>query len=462
MKKTATKGKKIFSCFALILLLLRILSINALEAAIADQVFETSLPNGMKVILFENRTAPIATFQVWYRVGSGNESWGKTGISHMVEHMMYKGTPQIGPEEFSRIIQRNGGDDNAFTSQDFTSFIVNISADRVQIPIDLEADRMQNLVFRDEDFRVEHMVVMEERRLTTEDNPQAFLREQMEAAAFQTSSYRWPVIGWRQDIERMTLEDVKTHHRLFYHPANAFLVVAGDLRKDEIIERIGKAFGTLPKRDLPEELRRKEEPQTGERRIIVKREAELPCLLIGYHVPNLTDQDSYALEVIAALFSQGKSSRFYRNLVVEKKLALEAEAENSLLSKYAGLFYIFLTVSPGKNLRDAELALYEEIIAIQNSLVGARELQKVRNQIEADFLFAQDSIFSQAMILGQFEIVAGWRKIDDYLPSIQKVTPEDIRRVAKKYLTEDNRTVGILMPLPKQETAGEQPEKSEF
>jgi len=430
-----------------LIIFLQFLWILTAEAKLADQVFETTLDNGMKVILLENHKAPLVTFQVWYRVGSRNEIWGKTGLSHMMEHMMYKGTQKVGPEEFSRIIQANGGDDNAFTTQDSTAYFVNISADRIQIPIDLEADRMQNLSLKEKDFRTEHMVIMEERRLSTEDNPQASLQEQMEATAFQVSSYHWPVIGWKEDIERFTLEDVKAHHRFFYHPANAFLVIAGDFRKDEVLPKIEKAFGSIPKSDEPDQRRNAEILQTGERRIIVKREAELPFLLIGYHVPNLTDQDSYVLDVIAALLSQGKSSRLYQNLIQGKKLVLEADAENSLLSKDSNLFYLSAELAPGKEIPEVEHALYDEIEILQKEPVATRELEKVKSQIEAAFIFGHDSIFTQAMLLGQYEIVAGWRTIDDYLPSLHKVMPQDIQRVAKKYLTQDNRTVGILIPL---------------
>ena len=375
----------------LLIILSQFLWILTAEAKIADQVFETTLPNGLKIILLENHQAPVVTFQVWYRVGSRNETWGKTGLSHMMEHMMYKGTQHIGPEEYSRVIQAIGGDDNAFTTQDYTSFFANVSSERVQIPLDLEADRMQNLILKEEDFQTEHMVVIEERRLTTEDNPQANLSEQMEATAFQTSAYHWPVIGWKEDIRRLTLDDVRIHHQLFYQPANTFLLVAGDFREDEILSKIEKAFGSVPKRDVPEELMNKEALQTGERRIIVKREAELPCLLIGYHVPNLTDQDSYVLDVIAALLSQGKSSRFYQNLVSGKKLVLDAEAENSILSKDSNLFLLSATLAPGKDLQDAEHALYDELQILQKDLVETYELEKVKNQIEAAFIFDQDS-----------------------------------------------------------------------
>ena len=217
------------------------------EAGLKEQVSATVLPNGLKVILLENHKAPLITFQVWYRVGSRNEEWGRTGLSHMLEHMMFKGTQKVGPEEFSRIIQENGGNDNAFTSRDYTAYFENISADRVQVPLDLESDRMQNLMLRQQDFRTERMVVMEERRMRTEDNPQAYLMEQMEATAFQISPYHWPTIGWKEDIARFTLEDLKKYYRTYYNPSNAILVVVGDFQKEDILRRIEQAFGPLPK-----------------------------------------------------------------------------------------------------------------------------------------------------------------------------------------------------------------------
>ncbi len=421
------------------------------EAGLKEQVFETTLPNGLKVILLENHKAPLITFQVWYRVGSRNEEWGRTGLSHMLEHMMFKGTKKVGPEEFSRIIQENGGNDNAFTSRDNTAYFENLSADRVQVAIDLESDRMQNLMLREEDFRTERMVVMEERRLRTEDNPQAVLQEQVEATAFQAQPYHWPIIGWMEDIARFTLGDLKAYYKTYYNPINAFLVVVGDFKKEELLPRIEKAFGSYPKGIAPNQERDKDPPQIGERRIFVKKEAQLPFLVMGYHVPNLREQDSYVLEVIATILSGGKSSRFYQSLVREKRLVLSADAEHSLLSRDPSLFYISADLLPGKEVAEVERAFDQEIDRLQRERVGEQELEKAKNQLEASFLFGQDSIFYQAMLLAQHEIAISWKTIDDYIPSIRKVTPEDIQRVAQKYLVPDNRTVGILIPLPPKE-----------
>jgi zinc protease len=418
------------------------------EAGLREQVSETFLPNGLKVILLENHRTPLITFQVWYRVGSRNEEWGKTGLSHMLEHMMFKGTKKVGPEEFSIVIQENGGNDNAFTSEDFTAYFENIIADRVEVPINLESDRMQNLLLREEDFLTERMVVMEERRLRTEDNPKAYLLEQLEAAAFQTSPYHWPTIGWKEDIDRFTVEDVRDYYNKYYKPDNAFIVVVGDFKKEDILSKIQKAFGPIPKGTALNQKEDIDSPQTGERRVFSRREAELPYVVMGYHVPNIRGPDSFVLEVIAAILSSGKSSRLYQGLVWEKRLALDVDADNSLLSRDPGLFYLSAEPLSGKDMAGVEKALNEEIERLQRETVGGQELEKAKNQIEADFVYGQDSLFYQAMLLAQYEIAADWRKIDEYIPSIRKVTAEDIQRVAKQYLTPDNRTVGILIPLP--------------
>jgi zinc protease len=439
----------------LLLILSYIFLATQSDAALTEHVYEKVLDNGLKVILLENHKAPVITFQVWYRVGSRNEQWGKTGLSHMLEHMMFKGTKKIGPEEFSRIIQENGGNDNAFTSNDYTAYFENISSDRAQVPISLESDRMQDLVLREKDFGTERMVVMEERRLRTDDDPQSYLEEQLNAAAFQISPYHWPIIGWMEDIKRFTLEDVKAYYHTYYNPSNSFLVVVGDFKRDELLPEIEKYFGSVPKGTAPDQKRDEDGPQLGERKLFVKKEAQLPYIVMGYHVPNLTNPDSYVLEVIAEILSSGKSSRLYRELVHDKQLVLDVDADNPLLSRDPDLFSLSAEPLPGKDVTEIEKALDKEIERLKNEPVNAHELQKAKNQIEASFIYGQDSLFYQAMLLARYEIDLNWKAIDDYLPSIRKVTRQDIMRVAKKYLISDNRTVGILIPLPlkKEQTA---------
>ena len=434
-----------------LIMLFSLLCVSHGEAGLREQVFETVLSNGLKIIFLENHKAPLVTFQVWYRVGSRNEPWGKTGISHVIEHMMFKGTETYGPEAFSRIIQENGGNDNAFTSRDYTTYFENLSSDRVQVAIDLESDRMQNLILREEDFRTERMVVMEERRLRTEDNPGAVLYEQFEATAYQIQPYHWPIIGWMQDLARLTLDDLKAHYRTYYNPVNAFVVVVGDFKKEELLPRIEEAFGSYPKGIPPNQEVSLESPQLGERRITLRKEAQLPALLIGYHVPNWREPDSYVLDVIATLLAGGKSSRLYESLVRNQRLVLSADADYSLFSRDPSLFYLSADPLPGKETADVEKALDQEVEKLQKEKVNGRELEKVKNQLEASFIYRQDSLFSQAMLLGRCEIAQGWRLADEYLPSIRKVTAEDIQRVARQYLVPENRTVGTLIPLPSKE-----------
>ncbi len=445
--KRIVSGLKIIFLSALFCLLLT----PASFAGLKDQVFEKILPNGLKVLLLENHKAPVITFQVWYRVGSRNEQWGRTGLSHMLEHMMFKGSKKFSAQEFTRLIAENGGNDNAFTSEDFTAYFENISSEKVQVSIDLESDRMQSLVLRGEDFQPERMVVMEERRMRTEDDPQAYLAEQVQAVAFQTSPYHWPTIGWKQDIERFTLDDLKAYYRTYYNPVNAILIVVGDFRKEDLLPKIEKAFGAIPKGPAPDQKKDIDQGQTGERRVYAKREAELPYLLVAYHVPNLRSPDSYALEVLSALLSGGKSSRLYRSLVQEKQLALSVDADNSLLSKDPSLFMLSAQPLPDKDVVELEKALNEEIEGLRKTPVEVSELEKAKNQLEAAFIYGQASFFYQGMLLAQHEIALDWRAVDDYLPSIRKITPEDITRVVNLYLTADNRTVGRLMPLPPQE-----------
>ncbi|OPY68920.1 MAG: putative zinc protease AlbF [Syntrophorhabdaceae bacterium PtaU1.Bin034] len=431
--------------------------VSSVFGALSEQVSEVVLPNGLKIILLENRKAPLITFQVWYRVGSRNEEWGKTGLSHLLEHMMFKGTEKIGPGEFSRIVEQNGGDENAFTSYDFTAYFENMSSDRVQIPIRLESDRMQGLLLREEDFKTEKSVVMEERRLRTDDNPKAVLQEQLQATAFQVQPYHWPIIGWMQDIARLTVDDLRKYYKVYYNPVNAFIVVVGDFKKEAILPMIEQTFGPIPKGVAPDQHKDTEMPQLGERRIVVRKEAQLASIVKSYYVPNLKSPDSYVLEVIAALLATGETSRLNSNLVREKQLALSVDADNELTSRDPNLFSVAADILPGKTVGQVEKALLEEIKRLQKELVGQRELEKAKNQIEAGFTFGQDSLFYQGMLLAMYEIASSWKDIDKFVPIIRAVTAEDVRRVANKYLVESNCTTAILEPIPSAEPKPVQP-----
>lgn len=410
---------------------------------------EYILSNGMKVLLVEVPKAPVATVQVWYKVGSRNEVMGRAGLSHMLEHMMFKGTAKYPKGSFSRIVRKNGGIDNAFTSQDFTAYFENVAADRVGLALELEADRMQGLVLDDSEFQTEREVVKEERRLRSEDDPQGALVEALFAQAFLSHPYHWPVIGWFADLDAMSLEDLQRHYDTFYSPNNATLVIVGDIKTESLLPAIKRLFEPIPRGPFPKQTLSPEPEQRGERRFLLKREAQVPFVMMGFRVPNYSNEDSYALDILESILSHGKSSRLYQSLVYDQKNSLAVGAEYSVLQTDPGLFYFYSLVNPGAKVEGVEEAIQREIVRLQNEPPSEQELQRAKNQVEAARVFEQDSNFRHAMLMGQAESVgAGWRRIDQFVERIRAVTAKDIQRVAKQYLTPDNRTVGILIPLP--------------
>ncbi len=414
---------------------------------------EYVLSNGMKVLLVEVPKAPVATVQVWYKVGSRNEVMGRAGLSHMLEHMMFKGTAKYPKGSFSRLVRKNGGIDNAFTSQDFTAYFENLAADRVELALEMEADRMQGLLLNDSEFQTERDVVKEERRLRTEDDPQGALVEALFAQAFLSHPYHWPVIGWFADLDAMSLDDLQRHYDTFYSPNNATLIVVGDIKAEALLPTIKRLFEPIPKGPTPKQLLPAEPEQRGERRFILKREAQVPFVMMGFRVPNYSSDDSYALDVLESILSRGKSSRLYQSLVYDQKASLAVGAEYSLMQTDPSLFYFYAVVTPGQKVESVEEAIHREIVRLQNEPPTDIELQRAKNQVEAARVFEQDSNFRNAMLLGQAETIgAGWRRVDQFLERIRSVTAKDVQRVAKQYLTEDSRTVGILIPLtPKPE-----------
>ncbi len=415
-------------------------------AQVTARVKESVLENGLKVLLLEEHKAPVVTVHVWYRVGSRNEQPGATGLSHFLEHMMFKGTSKVGPGQFSKTVQKNGGRDNAFTSDDYTGYFETFASDRFELALELEADRMRGLLFDPKEVASEKKVVMEERRLRTDDDPVSALREAMEAVAFLEHPYRQPVIGWMPDIEALTREDLIRHYNTYYVPSNAVLIVVGDFKSDELLAKIQRLFGAIARGSEPPKVRAVEPAQHGERSLVLKREAELPFLFMGYHVPDLKHPDNFALEVLAYILSGGKSARIYKSLVYEKQLALYAGGGYERESIDPNLFPFYASVMPGKTAEEVERALAAEIERVKNEPVPDRELEKAKNQIEAGFLLGQDSVFNLARQLAEYEIVAGWRTWADYIPGIRSVKAEDLQRVAKTYLTPDNRTVSVLIP----------------
>jgi len=409
-------------------------------------VQEYTLRNGLKVLIVEEHKAPVATFQIWYRVGSRDEPAGKSGLSHLLEHMMFKGTALYGPSVLSKIVQKNGGTDNAYTTKDYTVYFELFASDRITLAIDLEADRMQNLLLEKQEVISERKVVMEERRLRYEDDPQNSLFEEVVAAAFKVHPYQRPVIGWMSDLQSIERDDLLHYYKTYYAPQNAVIVVVGDVNAKDMMERIRSSFEDRASDTSIRGISYGEPEQRGEKRLFLKKEAELPFIITAYHVPSFPHEDSYALDVLHLILSGGKSSRLYQSLVYEKKVALSASADFSGFNRDPYLFFFFATASPGKHINDVEDALHEEIEKLRKSPPSEREIQKAINQIESSFVMGQDSIYVQAMQYGMFEMLGDWRLMDKYLAGVRKVTQEDVVRVAEKYLREENRTVGILIP----------------
>lgn len=418
---------------------------GAARAGIADAVKYAKLANGLQVIVLENHKAPVATFNVFYHVGSRNEVTGKTGLSHLCEHLMFRGTKKYGPEEFSNIIQESGGEDNAFTTADYTDYFEVINRDHLDVPISLEADRMAN--FAPQGFASEKAVVMEERRLRTEDNPEDALAEMTQAAAYVEHPYHWPVIGWMHDIEGLTLEDALNYHSIYYSPQNAIVVVVGDFNGDQVMNRIRDAFGGIKNGAPPPPIDELEPPQDGERRVIVRHAANLPAFAVAYHSPNYKDvNDAYALEIAGEILGDGKSSRLYKDLVEDKQMVVNVDVEYEMTSFDPGLFWVSAQMRPGIKSEDVVAEVDHQIAALRDQPVAEAELQKAKNLEQAGFIFGQDSVFQQASELGLYQMLGSYKMVDQYLPNIDKVTAGDVQRVVKQYLADTNRTLGTLVP----------------
>ena len=409
-------------------------------------VLAVTLDNGLRVLLLEDHRSPIVSLQLWYRVGSRNEARGATGIAHFLEHLMFRGTPTHGPGAFARIVERNGGQDNAFTSQDVTSYYVNIAADRLEPILALEADRMQNLTLDPKIVDSEREVVTEERRTRTEDDPGGALGEEVSALAFRAHPYGQPIIGWAVDLKRITREEIQAFYKIYYAPNNAVLVAAGDFKADAVLGKIKQVFGPIPRGPEPPKVLAVEPEQNGERRLVVQRPAELPIVYVGYPVPNQQSPDAIALDVLSVVLSGGRSSRLYRHLVYERQLALEAGGDYSYFSIDPNLFWFYATPLPGQTPETLEKELIGEMERLKKEPVGDEELKRAKNQIEAGFVFQDDSVHKRAALLARFELVGGYALKDQYLDKIRAVTAADLQRVAKRYFTDDKKNVGILLP----------------
>ncbi len=411
------------------------------------------LPNGLEVLVMENHRAPVVVSQIWYKVGSSYEHDGTTGISHVLEHMMFKGTPDYPAGKFSEIIAANGGRENAFTGQDYTAYFQQIANDRLALCFKLEADRMQNLVLNKDDFKKELQVVKEERRMRTDDKPTALTYERFNAVAYTNNPYHHPVIGWKEDLNSLTVKDVRKWYKTWYAPNNATLVVVGDVDAGKVFRLAKEYFGPIPPENIPQLKPRRGVKQYGTKRLTVHLPAKVPYLIMGYKVPVLRTvkkkQDVYALEVLAGLLDGGNSARLSKNLVRGQQLAASASADYSMTTLHSNLFTLSAVPNDGVSVKVLESALRQQIKNLQTTPPGQKELERVKAEVVASNVYKQDSTFYQAMQIGMLETVGlSWRVKDEYVKDIQSVTAREVQQVAKKYLVDTGLTVAVLDPLP--------------
>jgi len=431
-----------------LLLCLPVLSVSA-ESKVAEHI----LGNGLKVLVKEDHRSPVVVSQVWYKVGSSYEPGGITGLSHMLEHMMFKGTDKHPAGEFSRIIAENGGDENAFTGSDYTAYFQTMAASKLPVSFELEADRMRGLHLIADELKKEREVVTEERRMRTDDNPQAKLNEHFMALAYSNSPYKNPIIGWPADIGNYSVEDLQAWYQRWYAPNNATLVVVGDVQPKAVFELAEKYFGQLKPSEIKPIKPQTEVEQLGVRKMTIKLPAKLPYLVLGYKVPSLTnveqEWEAYALEVLAGVLDGGSSARLSSRLVRGKQLAVSAGAGYNLTSRLPTLFELEATPAEGKTVWELESALKNEISELQTDLISPEELQRIKAQVLASAVYERDSNFYQAMQLGTLETVGlGWKKVDEYVDKVNQVTAQQVRDVARKYLLDDHLSVAYLEPQP--------------
>ena len=416
-------------------------------------VSEYLLKNGLKLIVKSDHRATVAVTQVWYKVGSSYEYNGITGISHQLEHMMFKGTENLAPNEFSRIIAANGGRENAFTGRDYTAYFQTMEADRLEVSFRLEAERMRKLIIDETELIKEREVVAEERRMRTEDNPIAMTREAFNATAFVNSPYHHPIVGWMSDINHYEAEDLREWYRKWYAPNNATIVVAGDVEAEEVYELAEKYFGKLTREVTAVVKPQIEVPQLGMRKVVIQTPAKLPYLMMGWKVPVVKTADvawePYALEMLAGILDGGASARFSRELVRGEEIATSIGAGYGLFSRLDDLFIVAGTPTKAHTVPELEEAVMQQIEELQAELVSEQELKRIKAQVVANKTYERDSVFYQAMQIGMLETIGlDWRLSEEYVKNIDAVTAQQVQAVARKYFIDKTLTVAELVPQP--------------
>ncbi|MCD6044962.1 MAG: peptidase domain protein [Gammaproteobacteria bacterium] len=423
-------------------------------SAFAQTTFQQkTLANGLTIYVKEDHRAPVLITEVWYKVGSSYESTGDTGISHLLEHMMFKGTPKHGLGEFSRLIAENGGQENAFTYDDFTAYYQELAADKLPLSFELESDRMRHLNLNAADFNEEVKVVREERRWRTDNDPQGKMTEQFLSQAYVALPYHNPTVGWPADLQNITVEDLRAWYQRWYAPNNAFIVVVGDVKANDVFNLAEKYFGPLKPMVVPLTKPQQELANPGSRRIHLKIPAQVPMLMMGYNIPTVISAknsiDPYALDVLNNILAGGDSARLPKNLVRKLELASSIGINYELYKRFSSVFVIETVPQEGVSPETLEKAIRAQIKIVQQKPVSAEELARVKRNVIANNIYQQDSIDSLAETVGILTAVGrDWREIDNYVAQVQKVTPQDVQRVAQQYLVPAQETVGVLTPLP--------------
>jgi zinc protease len=437
-----------FKCFTRLLLISLFLTLcsQASFGQIEFPVEKHQLDNGLTVLISEDHSAPVVSFQMWYHVGSKNERPGITGISHLCEHMFFKGSENMGPEEHSRIVKANGGVDNAGTSFDYTMYWEKLSSDKLELAISLEAERLKRLNPTPETFGSEREVVKEERRTRVDNSPYGALFEQLLNSAFTAHPYHWHIIGFLSDIDNITLEDIQRHYGTYYVPGNVTAVVAGDVKPKEVMKLMEQYFADVPFKTPPAEVGTMEPEQSGERISYVHKIGQLPAFLVGYHIPEFGHPDIYPLTVAARILFRGESSRLYKKMVYQDQSAL-AVAGDCLSLEDPGLFFAFAIMQPGHTAEAGQQVLFEYFDKLKEEPVDSTELQKAKNQLEAEFIYGLQSVSAKGEEIGYYQTVLGdYTRLFDEANKYQAVTAEDVMRVAKKYFDNKNRTITVLVP----------------
>ena len=423
---------------------------------------EFKLNNGLKLIVREDHRAPTVAHMVWYRAGSMDEVNGRTGVAHVLEHMMFKGTEKVKAGEFSRLVAAVGGRENAFTSRDYTAYFQQVEKSKLDEVIQLEADRMSNLNFDDAEFLKEIQVVMEERRLRTEDNPSSLLNESLMATAYMSSPYRHPVVGWMNDLQNMKASDARDWYSSWYKPNNATVVISGDVDAKQVLAVVEKYYGAVSAQELPVRKPQVEPPQKGIKQVQVKAPADSPQLAMAWKVPRLEpgkldDVEPYALELLTAVLDGYDNARLNRVLVKQEKVVNDVGVAYDMVSRGPELFVINVSLAKGKTVTQAQSSIRRALEELKQKGILESELQRIKVRILSEQIYKRDSIFGQAMEIGSTEMAGfSWRDINYILEKMQTITPEQVQAVAKKYLVDEGLTIAVLDPLARKSAANKE------